>query len=238
MAIGIELVTRIQDATSQKIKTYDRMLDGQLQTYFGCAVAAAKVMNLSAKQIDSALGLSLMQAAGSMQITLDGDPEAKAFYGAFPNQCGLQSALLARRGLRASCNAFSGRAGLFPLFYGAQAADEALLSGLGEDYRMRRVRFKRWPTSAAFVEFMSAVLDIRTTEPFHPDQIDNIHVVTNPTMRVWFEPHEARRAPANAATAGNSAPFAIAVVLANGNFSLTDLTASGLQQMSVCRIAN
>jgi 2-methylcitrate dehydratase PrpD len=238
MALGIELLTRMQDAASQVLKTYDRMLDGQLQTYFGCAAAAAKVLQLPAHEIDSTLGLALMQAAGTMQITLDGDPEAKAFYGAFPNQCGLQSALLAREGLLASCNAFSGRAGLFPLFYGLPKTDDMLLSGLGQDYRMRRVRFKQWPTSAAFAELMVAASNIRSKERLDPDQISDVQIMTNPTMRSWFEPQAIRRAPTNAAAAGNSAPFAIAVVLANGTFTLADLAPAGLTQPSVARIAS
>jgi 2-methylcitrate dehydratase PrpD len=113
IAIGVELLTRIQDAASHGAPSHSGILNGQLQTYFGCAAAAAKVMRLSAEQIDSTLSLALMQAAGSMQITLDGDPDAKAFSGAFPNQAGLQSALLAREGLQAACDAFSGKAGFF-----------------------------------------------------------------------------------------------------------------------------
>lgn len=237
MAVGIELLTRIQEATSHTIKTYDRVLDGQLQTYFGCAVAAAKVMGLAAAEIESALGLALMQAAGSMQITLDGDPEAKAFYGAFPNQCGLQSALLAREGVHASCNAFSGKAGLFSLFYGLKNDDASFCSNLGQDYLMRRVRFKRWPASAAFAELVDAAIDIRTKEHLQPDQISRVVVATDPTLRVWFEPREARCAPPNAAAAGNSAPFVIAAALANNAFTLDDLTRNGLRQARVCRIA-
>lgn len=238
MAVGIELLTRIEEITSRSTKTYDRTLDGQLQTYFGCAVAAAKIMRLSAAKIDSAIGLALMQAAGSMQITLDGDPEAKAFYGAFPNQSGLQSALLAREGLHATCDAFSGKAGLFSLFYGLKGDDASFLSGLGEDYRLRRMRFKRWPASAAFAGLMNAAIEIKAKERLRLDQINRIVVATNPTMRVWFEPHELRRAPVNAAVAGNSAPFAIAVALANGDFTLADLTRNGMKQASICRIAN
>src|SRR5205823_2338167 len=160
----------------------------------------------------------------------------KAFYGAFPNQCGLQSALLAREGLLASCNAFSGKAGLFPLFYGLPKADDMLLSGLGQDYRMRRARFKRWPTSAAFAELMVAALSVRSKERLDPDEISHVEIRTNPTMRSWFEPQAIRRAPANAAAAGNSAPFAIAAVLTNGTFTLADLAPVGLAQPSVTRI--
>jgi 2-methylcitrate dehydratase PrpD len=238
MVVGMELLTRIQDAASALPKTYNRTLDGQLQTYFGCAAAAAKVMRLSAEEIESALGLALMQAAGTMQITLDGDAEAKAFYGAFPNQGGLQSALLAREGLSASCNALSGSAGLFPLFYGVLGSDESILAGLGQEYRMRRARFKRWPISAAFAELIVAALDIKAKERVQPEQIARIQTATDPTMRVWFEPNAARRTPTNAASAGNSAPFVIAVVLANGAFSLADLTPTGLAQSSVLRIAS
>jgi len=238
IAVGVELLTRIQDAASHGTHSYNGMLNGQLQTYFGCAAAAAKVMGLSTEQIDSTLGLALMQAAGSMQITLDGDPDAKAFYGAFPNQAGLQSALLAREGLQASCDALSGNAGLLRLFYGSEIANDDIFCDLGEDYRLRRARFKKWPTSAAFAELIVAALDIKTNARLKPEEVQGIEIVTNPTMRIWFEPHKIRRAPPNAAAAGNSAPFAIAVALTKGTFTLSDLTERGLRQALVLRLAS
>ena len=74
MAIGIELLTRMQDAASHVPKTYDRMLDGQLQTYFGCAAAAAKVLQLTSHEIDSTLGSPSCRLPAQCKLRLTGTP--------------------------------------------------------------------------------------------------------------------------------------------------------------------
>ena len=73
-------VARLRRSTSGKV------LAGQLFGYFGAAAGAGRALGLEPAAMRDALGLALMQAAGSMQVVLDGDPPAKAIYGAFPNQ--------------------------------------------------------------------------------------------------------------------------------------------------------
>src|SRR5262249_14430202 len=63
-----------------------QILPGQMLSYFAAAIGAARICRLDSKKMQDALGISLMQAAGSRQLVRMGDPPAKAIYGAFPNQ--------------------------------------------------------------------------------------------------------------------------------------------------------
>src|SRR5262249_27745606 len=95
LAAGAEVAARLAVAAAGGSDggPASRVLEGQLLGYFGAAASAGRVMRLSVSEMQSALGLALMQASGTMQLVLDGDPPAKAIYAAFPNLAGVLSVL-------------------------------------------------------------------------------------------------------------------------------------------------
>jgi 2-methylcitrate dehydratase PrpD len=80
-AIGAaaEITARLAGALSSVgINPNRKFLEGQVLGYFGAAVGAGRVMGLSAAHIHSALGVAMMQAGGTMQVVLEGDPPARS----------------------------------------------------------------------------------------------------------------------------------------------------------------
>jgi 2-methylcitrate dehydratase PrpD len=205
-------------------------LKGQLFAYFSAAVGAARLMKLSPTQMHSALGIALMQAAGTMQVVFDGDPPAKAIYGAFPNQAGVISGLLSRQGLGAEISVFEGQAGLFGMWYGSDIDCTPLVSNLGDEFLMLKVRFKPWPTSGVLHPFIGAALGLLSDKKLDIESIRHVLVRGGNHIRPFCEPAEERRRPQNAATAANSIFFVVAKILLNKRLSLADFTSDGLCQ--------
>jgi 2-methylcitrate dehydratase PrpD len=234
LAAGGELLARLETAAGEHGR---KALDGQLHGYFGCAAAAARVLRLSPERFHDAICLALMQAAGSMQVVLDGDPPAKAIYGAFPNQAGLQAALLASHGLKAGCNAFDGEAGLFQLFYSRDSRIE-IAAELGVRHEIRRLRFKRWPTSAHLHPLIEAAASLKNNPAVDIGHLESVAIVACAKHRAWFEPPELRCHPENAAAAANSGQFVVAKVLLNGSIGLDDFTSAGLRQPDARNLAS
>ncbi|MBI3329989.1 MAG: MmgE/PrpD family protein, partial [Nitrospinae bacterium] len=157
MGAAAEVTARLAAALSHVgINPNRKFLEGQVLGYFGAAVGAGKVMGLSAEHMHSALGVALMQAGGTMQVVLEGDPPAKAIYGGFANLGGMLAALLSQQGLGAHIQAIEGDAGLYGLFYDGRYAQEVIESGLGRVYLLQRARFKPWPTSGVVHPFIEA----------------------------------------------------------------------------------
>ncbi|HLY64187.1 MAG TPA: MmgE/PrpD family protein, partial [Chloroflexota bacterium] len=232
LAAGTELVARIATASR---RTGNRALEGQLLGYFGAAAAASRMFSVSPDQMHGALGLALMQAGGSHQIVLDGDPPAKAIYAAFLNHAGILSALLSKRGVGAACAAIEGEAGLFQLFYEGRFDQDVLLDGLGEQFHLLHVNFKPWPTSGIAHPFIEAALELH--ERVQLDQVSHVHIQAGEPARDWLEPVAERKRPANAASAANSIFFAVAKALTNGGVTLGDFTPSGLEQPDALALA-
>jgi 2-methylcitrate dehydratase PrpD len=239
LAAGVELTARLAVAARSGASSHTRgaALEGQVLGYFGTAAGAGRVLGLDVRAMHSALGLALMQAAGTMQVVLDGDPPAKAIYAAFANHGGMLASLLAKQGLGAECAAIEGAAGLYALYYEGRYDGSVLAAGLGEQYYLLGTSFKPWPTSGHVHPFIEASLDLVHRQGVRSTEIQQVQLRGAPTIRAWFEPMEERKRPQDVATAGNSPFFGVAKALANGQVTLGDFTPSGLQQPEALRLA-
>jgi len=211
-----------------------RLLGGQYFSYFGAAAGAAHVLGTSPARMHSTFGVALMQVAGSRQVVIGGDPPAKAVYGAFPNHGGVLAALLAQAGLGAEIDALDGPAGLYGLATDGHFDADALAGELGQRFAFVDVQFKPWPASNHVAPFIEAALALAAEGGPSPATIE---LAGSSRVRDWFEPLPERRRPSNAASAANSAPFAVACALAHGAVALADYAPAGLRDEAVLALA-
>lgn len=237
-AVAVDFTARL--AASLELSGVDaneRFLEGQLLGYFGATVGAGRIMRFTAEQMHDAIGIALMQAAGTRQISFEGRG-AKAIYGAYPNHGAAMSVLLAEQGLDARCAALEGPAGAFALFFNNTYDLGAISEGLGSDFRYLDIRFKQWPTSNRLHPFIRAAARLRQEHAVDPADIAAIHLRVGPMNLAWLEPSEERRHPQNAATAANSIYFGVAKALVNGTVALEDVSAAGLRQPEADGVAD
>lgn len=238
LAAGAEITARINTALALAgVNPSEKFLEGQLVSTLGAAVSAGRLLQLSPREMHSALGLALMQASGTMQVVVGGDPPAKAIYAAFPNHSGVMAALLAKQGLDAECDALEGEAGFFAMYYRGRYARDALEKGLGIEFRLMDARFKPWPTSGLLHPFIQAACNLAKLYALTPDVIKRVHITADPHARHWIEPVAERRRPRNPAAAANSIPYGTAKALVNGRVTLADFTLAGLQQPEPLAVA-
>ena len=231
LVAGVEVEMRSVIALLRAgVNTKGRFLEGQLLSYLGATLSAGRALELSVDQLDSALGFMLMQASGSRQVVVYGDPPAKGIYAAFPNQGGVLAALLAQEGLGAHCDALEGQAGFFAMFYNGVYDASIITEGLGTTYYTLDSSFKPWPTSGLIHAFIEAGLQLRNDDGIDPDDVVELRLTGHPDSRNWFEPVEERQRPGSAASAANSVYFGAAKALANGAVTLSDFTSEGLGQ--------
>lgn len=239
LVVGVEVEMRAVLALLRAgVNTKGRFLEGQLLSYLGATLSAGRALELSVDQLDSALGLMLMQASGSRQVVVYGDPPAKGIYAAFPNQGGVLAALLAQEGLGAHCDALEGQAGFFAMFYDGVYDASVITEGLGATYYTLDSSFKPWPTSGLIHAFIEAGLQLRNEDGVDPEDIVELRLTGHPDSKNWFEPVEERRQPGSAASAANSIYFGAAKALTNGAVTLADFTPDGLGQPEALKLAS
>lgn len=239
VAAAAEVTARVTGAVMSGERRFsDRLLAGQYFGYFGAAAGAGSVLQLSPAQMHSAFGLALMQVSGARQVTVAGDPPAKAIYGAFPNHGGVLAALLAEAGLGADIDALDGRAGFYAIAAEGVFNRATLVDDLGTAFLFMRTQFKPWPTSGVVVPFIEAAIELATRYDLHAGDIDVVTIVGASGMRNWCEPLAERRRPPNGAAAANSTMFAAAKALVHRDVVLADFAADGLRDETALAVAS
>ncbi|HVB05841.1 MAG TPA: MmgE/PrpD family protein [Acidimicrobiales bacterium] len=213
----------------------DGWLDGQLLGCFGACAGAGRVLGLTPVEMESAFGLSLMQASGSREVIRGGEPPVKALYGGPGNLAGVLAAYLAASGVDGRCDALHGPAGMLRGWFGCEET-AALDAELGSDFQGADVHFKEWPSSGAVQPYIHVARRLRAMAGYDAAAISAVRLVAPREEHRWVLPLEERLAPRDAAVACNSIPFGLACALLTGEVTLGNLSAEGLRRADVAAL--
>jgi 2-methylcitrate dehydratase PrpD len=110
---------------------------------FGAAAVAAKLLNLTVSQLQSALALAASRSSGLLTYEDDSSHMVKSFHTGIAAQAGVQAALLARSGFVGAPDVFAGRFNVLEPFGGTSVDVDRLVDGLGERYEISHTSLKR-----------------------------------------------------------------------------------------------
>jgi len=141
LAVGAELSSRFNLSEAQ----YDGFDPTGIAVVFSAAAAASRILKLTPEQTLNALALAFNRCGGSFQSHVDGSLGVRVVQG-WVAEAGVQCAQLAQRGLTGPANFLTGHYGYAHL-YGRGTLDvEAIGNGLGEEWLLHRVVFKKYPS--------------------------------------------------------------------------------------------
>ena len=194
----------------------------QLFGYLGGCLSASVVLDLSAEQAVSGLGLAYMQLAGGKQAAFGTGATARSIYPAFAAMGGVQAALLAKAGVAGPEGALDGAAGMFRLYLGgdpAPATGTRLLAPEAWDWLDTEV--KPWPCCRLSHPYIAAALALR--EELGGPPPGRVTVCVNASAAKLCRPLAQRREPETLQDAKYSIPFVTAFALAHGRVDLATL---------------
>lgn len=175
---------------------------------FAAAIAAGMVLELSAVELASALGIAGSAAAGTWAFAADG-ADTKRLHPGNAAASGLDAALLARTGVRGPEKIFDDVwGGLLRTYAGPDAAPDALLDGLGDVWAFEHSALKPYAscrsTHSAVDAVRSLLADGRAAE-----QIRRVEILGSQLLADMVFPAPV----ASADVARMSLPYSIALVL-------------------------
>lgn len=141
LAAGAEMASRLNLSESQ----YDGFDPTGIAVVFAAAAASARILRLTRDQTLHALALAFNRCGGSFQSHVDGSLGVRFVQG-WVAEAGVHCAQLAQRGVTGPQRFVTGHYGYGHL-YGRDRLDaEALLAGLGTEWRLQRMVFKKYPS--------------------------------------------------------------------------------------------
>src|SRR5712664_275075 len=207
LALGFEVSARIA-RTAVGLETVRGFHNPGTQGPFGAAAAVGKLYGFDEEHLTHALGIAGSSSAGLLEFAWSGGDTKRLHLGR-ASQLGLESALLAREGVRGPETVLEGRAGYFNAF-STSPRIEKLLEGLGTDWTIEPPCLKSYATHVTHQAVVDAIQRFKGERPLDPGTITR--VVIRGAPRIMEERHSAR-SPHDVLGGQYSLPFTTAVAL-------------------------
>src|SRR5437899_8676547 len=207
LALGFEVSARIA-RTAVGLETVRGFHNPGTQGPFGAAAAVGKLYGFDAERLTDALGIAGSSSAGLLEFAWSGGDTKRLHLGR-ASQLGLESALLARQGVRGPATVLEGRSGYFNAF-STPPRMERLVEKLGADWAIEPPSHKSYATHVTQQAVVQAIQDLKREHPLDPGAITRVAIRGAP--RIMEERHAARE-PRDVLGGQYSLPFTAAVAL-------------------------
>ena len=207
LAVGFEVSARIA-RTAVGLETVRGFHNPGTQGPFGAAAAVGKLYGFDEAHLTDALGIAGSSSAGLLEFAWSGGDTKRLHLGRAA-QLGLESALLARAGVRGPATVLEGRYGYFNAF-STPPRLARLVDGLGRDWAIEPPSLKSYATHVTQQAVVQAIQDLKREHPLDPRAITRVAIRAAP--RIIEERHAARE-PRDVLGGQYSLPFTTAVVL-------------------------
>ena len=207
IAVGFELSVRLQ-RTAKGLESTRGFHNPGVQGPFGAAAAVGKLYDFDAATLASALGLAGSCAAGLLEFAWAGDDTKRIHLGR-AGSMGLESALLAQKGLHGPVTVIEGPYGYFNAF--SEPTDIAKLTeALGTKWLIQPASHKAFATHVTHQAVVQAIQDLKREHGFNARTIT--HVTIRGAHRILEDRHTVRD-PMTVMGGQYSLPFTAAVAL-------------------------
>lgn len=191
VAVGMELAIRMNLGEPE----YDGFDPTGVCVPFGSTAAAARLLGLSEEQTLNALALAFCRCGGSFQANVDGALAVRMIQG-WVAETGITCARLAARGITGPRNFLDGVYGYFHLFGRDRVGPEKVLPGLGAEYHLDRLTFKKYPSCGGTQSTTELVLDLVEQHHLEPAELEHMEIRIVPYLfRLVGHPFEFGDSP-------------------------------------------
>jgi 2-methylcitrate dehydratase PrpD len=175
LAAGAEISSRLNLSEAQ----YDGFDPTGIAVVFAPAAAAARILRLTPQQTLHALALAFNRCGGSFQSNIDGSLAVRAIQG-WVAETGVVCAQMAQRGFTGPQNFLGGLYGYGHLYGRGRLDLPAQAGGLGRDWRLLKMMFKKYPSCGATQGMTELVLQLVAELDLQPAQVKSVRVVLPP----------------------------------------------------------
>ncbi|MFZ0792375.1 MAG: MmgE/PrpD family protein, partial [Candidatus Korobacteraceae bacterium] len=175
LVLGHEFEMRLCEAAFPGIR--ERGWHHATLTAFVSPIVAGRMLRLTPKQIQHAIGISASARATLGAVTAGKLTMMKNTVDPLATQSGMLAALLAEKGYTGPEHIIDGKEGLVHSF-GPEWKLNILTDGLGESWRITQCGMKAFPTEALTHTPISAVLALVRNHDLKPNDIARVHIRT------------------------------------------------------------
>ena len=174
LTLGSEVAARFQSILG-RYGTRSQFA-GSVGGTMGATVSCGLLLGLGTDEMENALGLAASGACGLSSHHLDETHQIKSLNHGRAAEAAVVSALLAHQGFHGPREIMTIENGFFDAFLGLPSAGNEVIKGLGEEYLMREVAYKRYPVGGPDQTPLYAFLNLIRTNELTAEDIDQVEV--------------------------------------------------------------
>jgi 2-methylcitrate dehydratase PrpD len=173
IVVGIDVACRVSYALSGPALYARGFHPSCVAGTFGAMAAAARLFGLRGDALRHAFGLAGTEASGLLAWVSDPTEHSRPFNMGLASRHGVFAAHLASCGFGGPPAIFEGKYSLGHAFTG-QWNEAGLFNGLGEQFKVMEMYFKKYACCAFIHPGLDGLLDIRSSEKVRPEEIRRI----------------------------------------------------------------
>ena len=175
VCVGDDLAVRLNLGEAE----YDGFDPTGICVPFGATAAAARILGLTEEQTWNALALAFCRCGGSFQANVDGALAVRVIQG-WVAETAVTCARLAAGGITGPRDFLDGIYGYFHLFGRDRVSGPDVLTGLGADYQVRKLVFKKYPSCGATQAATEMILQLMKDEGFGAAEVESVTMTVPP----------------------------------------------------------
>lgn len=202
------------------------------------ALAAGRLLDLTATQLAHAQGIALSMASGVLEFLEDG-AWTKRLHPGWAASSGIVAASMAKAGYVGATSPYTGRFGLYRSYVGGNDFDfQRATRGLGSEWELLKTAIKPYPACHLAHGCIDAAIALASENNLVPADIASVTaLVAADTVPTICEPIDGKRRPKNGYDAQFSIPFLVATALIKRRVSISDLEADSLADPDILGLA-
>lgn len=237
VALGCDVVCRLARALVSDGAPPPGFYQPAIVGTFGATTAAAKLLGLNAEQILNAWSLALCQNSCSAELQNSPDSQIRAVREGPCARVGLESSLLAQKGVKGFGAPFEGQSGFFAMY--AQGVKRAsLLDDLGSRFAGKDISFKAWPSCRDTHIYVQAALQMLDEHNLNTADIASVTANVTSKNMIVCEPVDLKRRPQNAIAGKFSLYYTLAATLIERRLDFASFSDEALRREDVLALAD
>ncbi len=238
LAVGSELICRlalVAPTAMHKQSFHPTAVCGT----FGVAAGLSSVLDLTEKQMVSALGIAGSFTSGIIEYLAEGSWTKRVHPGWSANS-GMNAALIAKSGFYGPRTVFEGEHGFFEAFALKEIERDYshLTDGLGKRWENQNLAFKPFACGTMAQPFVDCAIKIRK-------KIKNLNNISSITAKVGegtvhrlWEPLKEKKKPSTPYSAKFSVPYCVAVGFVRGDAGLNEFNEKSINDKEILNLAS
>jgi 2-methylcitrate dehydratase PrpD len=237
LTLGADLMARLGLATKYKggmVKA--GWFYASLYGYMTAAAVSGKILGFNENKMINALGLAYQMTSGNQQAVIDG-ALAKRMAVGFAASGGIMAALMAEKGITGAKNIIEGDYGLFNVYHRGAYDREALLSDLGQDFKLKDLTIKPYPSCRLTHPFIDAALALVKEHDIKADQVTGVTIFGGEAGYSLSVPLEVKCSPRTIVDSQFSVPWGVATAIVKRRFAIADISEKAIVDPGVLAMA-